>query len=399
MQREHGRLAGSADENQRQGPCDHRTSHESQARHLREHAAVARSQQPEVERAGEERKQQNADQEKQVGEARDDKRLFRGGDRLGLRIVEPDQQVGRNAHQLPEDIHLENVRRHDQPEHRAAEQRQEGVIALEPPLALHVSHAVNVDHQRNGRDDDQHHHRDRVEQHAQIDMQLVGEAQPLEVQRNELLIDSVDLGRREVLPGRRIGKRRGDAHRQRAYESRRAGPEPLAQQAEHEERQHRQQHDKYSVFHIECLLFSIPYGSRRKPETASARRHLLILQFVEVFHFDVAQIAVNVDDDRYGDGRFGRGDRYGEQREEETFELSGKQIAVEHGEIDIHRIEDQLDRNEHGDQVTPRDESVHAGEKHHGGQNQVIFHSYFHGSTSVYVRLTALRRCRPAAGR
>ena len=264
MQREHGRLAGSADENQRQGPCDHRASHESQARHLREHAAVARSQQPEVERAGEERKQQDADQEKQVGEARDDKRLFRGGDRLGLRIVEPDQQVGRNAHQLPEDIHLENVRRHDQPEHRAAEQRQEGVIALETPLALHVSHAVNVDHQRNGRDDDQHHHRDRVEQHAQIDMQLVGEAQPLEVQRNELLIDSVDLGRREVLPGRRIGKRRGDAHRQRAYESRRAGPEPLAQQAEHEERQHRQQHDKYSVFHIECLLFSIPYGSRTK---------------------------------------------------------------------------------------------------------------------------------------
>ena len=67
--------------------------------------------------------------------------------------------------------------------------------------------------------------------------------------------------------------------------------------------------------------------------------------------------------------------------------------------LDIHRIEDQLDRNEHGDQVTPRDESVHAGEKHHGGQNQVIFHSYFHGSTSVYVRLTTLRRCRPATAR
>ena len=153
----------------------------------------------------------------------------------------------------------------------------------------------------------------------------------------------------------------------------------------------------YSILNVFCFRFLAGHG--RMPETASARRLLLILQLVEVFHFDVAQIAVNVDDDRYGDGRLGRGDRYGEQREEEAFELSGKEIAVEHGEIDIHRIEDQLDRNEHGDQVTPRDESVHAGEKHHGGQNQVIFHSYFHSSTSVYVRLTALRRCRPAAAR
>ena len=250
MQREHRRLTGAADKDQRHRPCQRRSAHEGRPGSLGEDRTVARSQQSEIERLRKERQQQDADQKSEIGEPRHDERLFRSGDRFGLRIVEPDQQVGRNAHQLPEDIHLENIGRHDQSEHRATEQRQESIVAFETAFALHVTEAVNVHHQRHGRNHDQHHHRDRVEQYAQVDVQVIGKTQPLDVERHPFLVNAVHLGRREVLPGRPVSERGRHGHRQGADESRRACFQFHAQQTEHQERQQRQQYDQYRVFHI-----------------------------------------------------------------------------------------------------------------------------------------------------
>ena len=102
----------------------------------------------------------------------------------------------------------------------------------------------------------------------------------------------------------------------------------------------------------------------------------LPLHFPQAPGADVADVAVDIDDDGDGHGGLRGADSDGEQGEEEPFELLGEEEAVEDHEIDVHRVENQLDRNQHRQQVAARDESVNAHEHHHRGDNQVIFHVY-----------------------
>ena len=99
------------------------------------------------------------------------------------RVIETDEQVGRQTHHLKEDENLENVGGYHQTQHREREQRQEGVVTLESLLGVtvvvaHVPEAVEVHHQRYRGDDHEHHCGDGVNQDAHAHHQCIGKRQP-----------------------------------------------------------------------------------------------------------------------------------------------------------------------------------------------------------------------------
>ena len=61
----------------------------------------------------------------------------------------------------------------------------------------------------------------------------------------------------------------------------------------------------------------------------------------------------------------------GKQAEEEPLQLPGEQETVEHREVDVHRVQYQFHRNEDGQQVAPREETVYPHEHHDSGHYQV----------------------------
>ena len=265
MQREHGALARTADEHQPQRQRDHRTGGSQQLHVGRE-----------GERPGIVPVEEDADEEPQVGEARHDKRLLRGRDRLLLRVIETDEQVGAYAHQFPEEVHLEDVGSHHQPHHAHREQRQEGIVTLKPPLALHVAQRVDVHHQRDGRDHHEHHHRNRVEQDAQVNMQRPADRQPYRVpryERGEHPRGVAPCGK--ILERRTIAQQRHYGQHRRAYGARDDGLELHAGQPQEEEAQQRQQQDKDRIFHnnrfFRIVTTSSPAGSSPRCCAGSGR--------------------------------------------------------------------------------------------------------------------------------
>ena len=102
----------------------------------------------------------------------------------------------------------------------------------------------------------------------------------------------------------------------------------------------------------------------------------LPLHLAQVLYLDVADVAVDVDDDGDGDGRLRGTHPDGEQREEEALERPGKEEAVEDHEVDVHRVEDQLDGDQHGQQVAARHEAVDSHEHHDRGDDEIILHVY-----------------------
>ena len=211
----------AADEHQSQRQRDHRPGGGQQP-HLRRKG----------ERPGVIAVEEDSDEESQIGEARHDKGLLRRGDGLLLRIVEADQQIRADAHQLPEQVHLENIGRHHKSHHTHRKQRQERIVTLETPFTLHVAQRVDMHHQRDGRDHHEHHHRNRVQQDAHVDMQRTADRQPDRIPRNQ---------RRErpggIAPGHEVFERRAAAQQhhhpqhRRADEARRHGLELHAGQA------------------------------------------------------------------------------------------------------------------------------------------------------------------------
>lgn len=191
-------------------------------------------------------------------------KAFSRRDRLLLRVVEADEQVGAYAHQLPEEVHLKDVRGDDQPQHAHREERQEGVVALEAPLALHVSERVDVDHERDGRDDDEHHHRDGIEQDAQVDVQRPADGQPEGVPRDRRRVEARGVAPldEEVLPGGHVAHRGHDGHDGRADESGRLRAHLHAEEAEQQEAHEGQHEQKNRIFHKRLCLRRITTSCR-----------------------------------------------------------------------------------------------------------------------------------------
>ena len=126
----------------------------------------------EAERAGVVAKDENTNQEEHVSETSHNECLLGGCHSCTQWIVETDEQIGRHTHELPEHVHLEDVGGQHKSEHRHGEEAQEGIVALETLLTVHVTKRIDVHHERHRGDDNEHDHRDGVEQDAHVEMQF-----------------------------------------------------------------------------------------------------------------------------------------------------------------------------------------------------------------------------------
>ena len=199
MQGEHGTLTGTADKHQ----------HQSRGKHK---AALSKTCLVELETEGAavEPVDEDTDKEEHIGEARHDKGFLGSRDGCRRSEVEANEQIGRNAYQFPEEVHLENICGNYEAEHRHREEAEKSVITLETALAVHIAEGVYVDHERHGGDDNQHHHGYRVEHDAHVEVQAFNEeGQPREVvghKRGKHALGS-PFGLEEILEGYAVRKR------------------------------------------------------------------------------------------------------------------------------------------------------------------------------------------------
>ena len=114
------------------------------------------------------------EREADVADAVDDERLL-GRERGGpLAIPEPDEQVARQADQLPGDEDDEEAAREDQQQHREHEQVQVGEEAPVARVVAHVADRVDVDQQADRRHHDEQARRQVVDEEADIDHEVAG---------------------------------------------------------------------------------------------------------------------------------------------------------------------------------------------------------------------------------
>ena len=107
-------------------------------------------------------------QEAHVAELRHPEGLDRRPRGRRALVVEADQEVGAEAHQLPEDEELEEVRREDEPQHREREERLVEVVAPERGRRLvgQVAERVELDQPGDQRHQGRHRGGQRVHVHA-----------------------------------------------------------------------------------------------------------------------------------------------------------------------------------------------------------------------------------------
>ncbi|KAF0242187.1 MAG: hypothetical protein FD180_4058 [Planctomycetota bacterium] len=114
---------------------------------------------------GHEEQDEDAEEHPDIADAVGEERLLlRVGGGLLLE-PEPDQQVAREADQLPEHVQREQVVAEDQPEHGEREDREIGEKSRVARVVRHVPDREDVNERRNERDDHEHDHRDVVDQH------------------------------------------------------------------------------------------------------------------------------------------------------------------------------------------------------------------------------------------
>ena len=144
---EHRTLSGTADEHQDKRDGKHRhcgVLHQCSLRIAGDEVGhivsiFHRSGKAEVEALGVVSEDEDTDEEEHVGKAGDDEGLLAGGNGGSRRVVEADEKVGADTYELPEKIHLEDVRGHYQSEHRHGEEAEVGIVALEAAFTVHIS--------------------------------------------------------------------------------------------------------------------------------------------------------------------------------------------------------------------------------------------------------------------
>ena len=123
VQGEHGTLTGTTDKHQHQsGGKDKATCGNSLGGVNRDKWSCTLSQlqvldEREAERTCIVTEDEDTNKEEHVSKTSNDERLLGGGNSGMQRIVEADEQVRTYTHQLPEQIHLEDVGSHHQSEH------------------------------------------------------------------------------------------------------------------------------------------------------------------------------------------------------------------------------------------------------------------------------------------
>ena len=176
VERELGALAHGAAE-QQQADADHHPRLDlAQLELLRQE----REDLGEVQRADRGPDGHDAQREAEVADAVDQERLLGGQGRAALAVPEADEQVARQAHQLPGREQQQVVRRQHQQQHAEHEEVEVGEEAPPAGVVGHVADGVDVDQHADRGDHDQHHRGQVVEE------QLKG---MLEVARRDPLVE------------------------------------------------------------------------------------------------------------------------------------------------------------------------------------------------------------------
>ena len=110
--------------------------------------------------------------EARVTDAVDDERLLARVRRRFPQEVKPDQQVAAQPHAFPPDEQQQQIVRQDQRQHREHEQIQVAEEAVVAALVRHVAGGIDVNQESDAGDHEQHHGRQRVEQHAPLRVEV-----------------------------------------------------------------------------------------------------------------------------------------------------------------------------------------------------------------------------------
>ena len=202
MHREHGGLAPATGENQDGAENERfglRDCHKAEVDELLlEINETERIERRKIEASDDVAHEHNAEQEEAIGKAGEDERLLGCAYGTWLVVPETDEQVTRNADEFPEDEHLEKVCRDDESEHAKAEQREQCKETPGGTVFAHVADAVDIHHEADECDDHEHHHGERVDEHADSCDQIPDERDERVVKENRLLRSKV---RTEVVEG------------------------------------------------------------------------------------------------------------------------------------------------------------------------------------------------------
>ncbi len=160
MQRQLGRLAGGADEQEERGD-----RHHAHAERLGRPLRGRRRHGLEVQAVEGHEDQEHPEDEPEVADAVDDKRLLASVRRRLLRVVEADEQVRAETDTLPPDEHDREVGAEHEHEHEGREQVQVREVArvLAVGLLVHVAGRVDVDERSDAGDDEDHQRRELIQ--------------------------------------------------------------------------------------------------------------------------------------------------------------------------------------------------------------------------------------------
>ena len=128
----------------------------------------------EVQRAELGEENQHAEDEAEVADAVDDKRLLAGVSRGRFGEVETNQQIRTEAHALPADEHHREAGAQHQDEHERGEQVQVREITRKVGvrLVVHVGRGIQVNQGADARDHQNHQRRERVEAQRKRNLQM-----------------------------------------------------------------------------------------------------------------------------------------------------------------------------------------------------------------------------------
>ncbi len=130
----------------------------------------------EVQRAEGHENQQHPQDEAEVADAVDDKRLLAGVRCRLLRVIEANQQVRTEADALPADEHQREAGAEHEHEHEGGEEIQIGEVArvFAVGLLVHVSDRIDVNQRSDAGDDHQHQRRELIQAQREWHLQRPG---------------------------------------------------------------------------------------------------------------------------------------------------------------------------------------------------------------------------------
>ncbi len=156
VQAELGRLAHGADEQQQTADGDRIPIAAEQVQHTMSFGCGAGEDRIELHGTEQHEDAEDAEREAEIAHAIDDEGLDGGGRGRGLLVPEADQQIGSHADAFPAEEHLDQVVRGHQHQHGEGEQRQVGMEARHRRVVMHVPDRVDMHHEGDPVDHDQH---------------------------------------------------------------------------------------------------------------------------------------------------------------------------------------------------------------------------------------------------